>query len=125
MLALLDADDSDHENAVAAVEGIAGGHFSFVTNYVQVEAHALLLRGLGRKLALHWLLQSGLTVVRATPNEEHAAVALLVRYADKDWSLCDAISFAVIEARGVGYAFTFDRHFAQFGRARLLGPRPM
>jgi len=46
---------------------------------------------------------------------------MIARYSDKDWSLCDAISFAVMESRSVGAAFSFDRHFAQYGRFEVLG----
>jgi predicted nucleic acid-binding protein len=35
--------------------------------------------------------------------------------------LTDAISFAVMERPGIGHAFAFDRHFAQYGVA-LLDP---
>ncbi len=66
-------------------------------------------------------LTGGLPIVRASPAEEESARALLARFADKDWSLCDGISFALIEARGVGAAFSFDHHFAQRGRFRVLG----
>jgi predicted nucleic acid-binding protein len=94
---------------------------SFITNYVEVEAHALLLRKLGRSLARQWLLGGGLPVVRVSPREEERGKELLEQYSDKDWSLCDAISFAVIEGRRVDAAFSFDRHFLQFGRCRVLG----
>ncbi len=86
-----------------------------------MEAHALLLRKLGRALAREWLLSGGLPVVRVLPEEEEYAKELLARYQDKDWSLGDAISFAVLERRGVGAAFSFDRHFRQYGRFELLG----
>ena len=42
ILALLDADDADHERAVAAARRIAAeARPSFITNYVEVETHAL------------------------------------------------------------------------------------
>ena len=85
------------------------------------KAHALLLRKLGRALAREWLLTGGLTVVRALPAEEQAAREILARHTDKDWTLCDAISFAVLDARHVARAFTFDHHFRQYGRAQVLG----
>jgi predicted nucleic acid-binding protein len=44
------------------------------------------------------------------------------RHADKDWSLCDAISFVVMDARRIGTAFSFDRHFRQYGKLVVLGP---
>lgn len=71
ILALLDADDADHQRAVAAAKRVAAERRpSFVTNYVEVEAHALLLRKLGRLIAREWLFSGGLPVLRATPEVE-------------------------------------------------------
>jgi predicted nucleic acid-binding protein len=70
ILALLDADDDDHERAVAIASQIASERRpGFVTNYIEVEAYALLLRKLGRTLAREWLLTGGLPVIRALPPE--------------------------------------------------------
>jgi predicted nucleic acid-binding protein len=122
ILALLDADDNDHRRAVAAAERIAAERRpSFVTNYVEAEAHALLLRKLGRAIAREWLLAGGLPVVRATPQEEDRAKVIIATHSDKDWSLCDAISFSVLDSRGARMAFTFDRHFRQYGRFEIVG----
>lgn len=124
ILALLDADDADHGRAVAAADHIvAEQRPSFVTNYIEAEAHALLLRKLGRAIARQWLL-TGLPVVRVLPEEEERAKAILATHTDKDWSLCDVISFAVLESRGARMAFTFDRHFRQYGRFEILGLLP-
>jgi predicted nucleic acid-binding protein len=124
ILALLDADDADHARAVAVARNIASeARPSFVTNYIEAEAHALLLRKLGRTIARQWLLTGGLPVVRALPAEEQKAREILARHADKDWTLCDAISFAMLDARHVGRAFTFDHHFRQYGRIHVLGLR--
>lgn len=92
-----------------------------VTNYIEVEAHALLLRKLGRMLAREWLLTGGLPVVRALPAEENLAREIVARHSDKNWSLCDAISFAVMDTRGIRRAFTFDHHFLQYRRIEVLG----
>lgn len=122
VLALLDADDADHRAATSIAHEIAGERRpSFITNYVEVETHALLLRKLGRALARQWLLGGGLPVVRVSPQEELRGKEFLEKYSDKDWSLCDAISFAVIDVRHVDAAFSFDRHFLQFGRCQVLG----
>jgi uncharacterized protein len=122
ILALLDADDADHECAVAIASQIASERRpSFVTNYIEVEAHALLLRKLGRMLAREWLLTGGLPVIRVVPEEEDRAREIVARHSDKDWSLCDAISFAVLDVRGIRRAFTFDRHFLQYSRIDVLG----
>lgn len=122
ILALLDADDTDHERAVAIAGQIASERRpSFITNYIEVEAHALLLRKLGRTLAREWLLTGTLPVIRALPEEEDRAREIVARHSDKDWSLCDAISFAVLDVRGIRLAFTFDHHFLQYSRIEVLG----
>lgn len=122
ILALLDADDADHKRAVAIAGQIASDRRpSFITNYIEVEAHALLLRKLGRTLAREWLLIGGLPVIRVLPEEENRAREIILRHSDKDWSLCDAISFAVLDVRGIRRAFTFDRHFLQYSRIEVLG----
>ncbi|HWM28853.1 MAG TPA: hypothetical protein VNQ14_10365, partial [Woeseiaceae bacterium] len=90
VLALLDADDADHRVATSIAHEIAGERRpSFITNYVEVETHALLVRKLGRAIAREWLLAGGLSVVLASPDEERSAKAIIARYADKDWTLCD------------------------------------
>jgi hypothetical protein len=48
------------------------------------------------------------------PQEEDRAREIVAWYSDKDWTLCDAISFAVLHVRGIRRAFTFDRHFLQY-----------
>jgi predicted nucleic acid-binding protein len=122
ILALLDADDADHARAVTVARDIASEERpSFITNYVEAEAHALLVRKLGRALARQWLLAGGLPVVRALPLEEQRAREILARHTDKDWTLCDAISFAMLDARHIARAFTFDHHFRQYGRIHVLG----
>jgi predicted nucleic acid-binding protein len=39
---------------------------------------------------------------------------------DKDYSLCDAVSFLLMRARGLTDALTTDKHFEQEGFRRLL-----
>jgi len=121
VLALLDDRDENHEAALRIAMRIAKERRpSLITNYLQVECHALLLRKLGRALAREWLMSDALSVERATPGDEEQARALLAEYRDKDWSLCDAIAFAVMERRRIRTAFSFDRHFVQYGRVDVL-----
>jgi predicted nucleic acid-binding protein len=122
ILALLDADDADHARAASVAWEIASEKRpSFITNYIEAEAHALLLRKLGRVVAREWLLTGGLSVVHAMPEEERHAKSILARYTDKDWTLCDAVSFALLEVRRIRRVFTFDHHFRQYGRVEILG----
>jgi predicted nucleic acid-binding protein len=122
ILALLDANDADHERAVEVARHIAAERRPcFITNYIEAEAHALLLRKLGRAIARQWLLTGNLPVVAALAADEQRAKAILARHLDKDWTLCDAISFAVLDAHRMSRAFTFDHHFRQYGRIHVLG----
>jgi len=122
ILALLDADDADHARAVAVARDIASERRpSFITHYVEAEAHALLVRKLGRLIARQWLLTGGLPILRALPAEEQRAREILAQHTDKDWTLCDAVSFALLDARRIARAFTFDHHFRQYGRIQVLG----
>jgi predicted nucleic acid-binding protein len=122
ILALLDADDADHATAVHVARRIAAEKRPcFITNYIEVETHALLVRKLGRAIAREWLLAGGMGVVIASQDEERSARAIIALYADRDWTLCDAISLALLDARRVRRAFTFGRHFQQYGRFEVLG----
>jgi predicted nucleic acid-binding protein len=122
ILALLDASDAFHLAAKKAEQKLAAeGRTAFVTNYLEVETHALLLARLGRGAARTWLLEGRMFVERVVSADEARAREMISQYADKDWSLCDAISFAFMERTAVKTAFTFDRHFRQFGRFELLG----
>ena len=90
----------------------------FTSNYVVAETHALLLARAGVRAAmafLHELRQSSIAVVRATEEDDERAFAILRLYDDKDFSLTDATSFAIMDRLGIRHAFTFDRHFAQYG----------
>lgn len=93
----------------------------FITPAIELEAHALLLRKVGRVVAREWLLRSGLDVVRPTAAEDESARSLIAKHEDKDWSLCDATSFAVIMARKAAGAFSFDHHFEQIARFKVWG----
>jgi len=65
---------ADHARAVAVARQIASEERpSFITNYIEAEAHALLLRKLGRTIAREWLLRGGLPMVRVLPAEEQRA----------------------------------------------------
>lgn len=122
IVASLDADDRDHAKAAAVARTLGGERRpAFITNYIAAETHALLVREVGRVLAREWLFSRTMTIIRATPADEERAREILARHQDKDWSLCDAISFAVMDARRMTTAFSFDHHFAQYGKFVVLG----
>jgi predicted nucleic acid-binding protein len=56
------------------------------------------------------------------PAEPQHAEAVLRQRPDKQWSLCDAISFLLMSQHGIQDALTTDHHFEQAGFVRLLKP---
>lgn len=121
--ALTDSRDTFHQPALAIRDRLISERWRlFTTNCILAEAHALLLTRLGRTIALRVLYEidrSTTTVLRVSPADEQRARGILTQYNDKDFSLTDATSFAVIERFGISYAFAFDRNFAQYGLAIL------
>ena len=121
ILASLDASDRNHDAAAEVVSRIVRERLPcFITQFIEVEAHALLLARLGRGPAHEWLMESGLPVIGASARHVERAKELVAQFDDKDWSLCDAISFAVCEQRRA-IAFSFDHHFLQFPKLTVWG----
>lgn len=55
-----------------------------------------------------------------TPQEVHAAWQVFLRFQDKEWSFADCTSKVVMEKLGITTAFSFDRHFRQFGTVKVV-----
>jgi uncharacterized protein len=119
--ALANPRDASHENVRETVVKLTGrGYRTFTTNLILAETHALLLTRVHRALALQLLTEidnSATIVVRVSVRDEYRAREILRLYGDKDFSLTDATSFAVMERLGISYALTLDQHFAQYGFA--------
>ena len=117
--ATLDASERDHAEARAIAARLARERWRlFTTNYIVAEIHALVLTRVNRAVAervLDELATSPTTIIRASEADEQRARAIVKQYQDKNFSLTDAITFAVMERLGIGRAFTFDRNFAQYG----------
>ena len=121
--AFMDVKSLEHSRSVVVLEQLATQHRRlFTTNCVIAETHSLLLNQVGRDIAaraLEWIDEGATTIVRVSTADERRAREIIVLHDDKDYSLTDATSFAVMERLRIGVAFTFDRHFAQYGFAAL------
>ena len=110
--------DDDHHTALGIQQRLITERWRlYTTNLVLAETHALLLTRLGRTIALRTLQRidhSTMTIVRISVADENRAREIITRYDDKDSSLTDATSFAVMERLRIPHAFTFDRDFAQY-----------
>ncbi|TAK23992.1 MAG: PIN domain-containing protein [Chloroflexota bacterium] len=117
--ALADENDDHHQDAIAILDRLVEvGYGQFTSNTVVVESHALIVSGIGINAGLRFLSEveaSRIARVRVRPADEQAALEILFRYDDKDFSFADATSFALMRRLGITLAFTFDSHFAQMG----------
>jgi predicted nucleic acid-binding protein len=114
-----------HHEAVSRimVRAVAAGVRFVTTNFILAELHALLLTRVNRQVAARVLAEVDAseltTIVRVSAYDERRARAIIFEYTDKDFSLTDATSFAVMERLRIRQAFTLDRNFSQFGWALL------
>jgi predicted nucleic acid-binding protein len=117
--ALVNDQDIDYPRVLASATKLtAEGRRLFTTNFVLAETHAMVLRRLGRAVAVRVLdeiEQGPARIVRVSARDERRARQILKQYTDKDFSLTDTLSFAVMERLRIGYAFTLDDDFAQYG----------
>ena len=117
-LAVLDADDAEHEQGRTTWEHLlTGGEVIVCSNYVLVEAFALVQRRFGIEavrvfqedicpiLAIEWVDES----------EHRAGVAAVLAASRRRLSLVDCVSFEVMRRLGVHRVFCFDSHFEEQG----------
>ena len=121
LVALKDSGDRHHAGALAAFEAHRAAQF-VLTNYVVSEVHAYFCRtpSVALEYADYLLSHPAFRVVRAMGRDERRALEILRTGKDKTYSYADAVSFAMMERLGLRTAFSFDRHFSQHGRWRVI-----
>jgi predicted nucleic acid-binding protein len=116
--------EPQHEEAVTLMRAAP---FRITHNYVLAEFIALAgARRLPRQAVLAFVadLQDNplVEVVYVGEALHREALVLLQQRLDKTWTLCDAVSFLLMQQRGIAEALTTDAHFEQAGFIRLLHP---
>lgn len=116
--------EPNHLKAVALFES---AKLRLTHSYVLAEFVALAnARKLLRRTALefvHDLLNSDeVETLYIDQARNDAALDSLKQRLDKSWSLCDAVSFLLMQERGITEALSTDHHFEQAGFTRLLSP---
>ena len=125
-IAVSDGGDKYHPAARVAYQRLISDRCIFLTtNLVVAEAYIIIRRTGGHAQAIR-LLRSlrgspRLQRVWSDASLESQAEAILERHTDQDFSFTDAVSFAVMQERGIEEAFTFDRHFATLGFRMIPG----
>lgn len=125
LLCLLLRDEPLHS---LAIEHYQTATRRVIHNYILAEFIALASsRRLPRETALRLVnnlaRNRGVELVWVDPGLHLAGMTLLASRPDKDYSLCDAVSFLVMRARRISVAFSTDHHFEQDGFHCLLGPQ--
>jgi len=116
-------DEHHHEAVQLFMQAVEEEWQLFTSNFVVAETHALILTRLGRDLAADWLQDVPSVVVRVTEEDERKAKRIIFDYKDKEFSYCDATSFAVMERIDVREVMAFDPHFTQYGKFVLTRPK--
>lgn len=127
-VALLVAEDQMHARAAAIFGAASRERWALVTtNAVVVETYSVLLARArdGRRAAVAFLdaverSGSAIAVESIRAEDEAKAFKLVRAHSDKAYSLCDALSFVVMERLGIAEAVAFDRHFREYGRFTIL-----
>ncbi len=125
LLCLHNSAEPRHARARDVFDGLGP---KLVHSYVLAEFVALAMaRGLIRARTLQFLdallAQSDVEVVWVDRPLHERGMDVLRQRLDKTYSLCDAISFLVMNDRGMIEALTTDHHFNQAGFVRLIPPQ--
>ncbi|MBK6975327.1 MAG: type II toxin-antitoxin system VapC family toxin [Sterolibacteriaceae bacterium] len=122
-VAVLNPKDDWNSRAISASRSL--GKVRLVTTEMVLDE---LLAALS-KLPVRPFVTRGVEAIRGNPNIEvvpqtslqfSAAFDDYQRMTDKEWSLTDCASFALMKERGVSEALAHDQHFEQAGFVALL-----
>lgn len=119
-IAVSDRRDRYHGEAKKAYQLLLSDRQTLVTtNLVVAEAYIVIRRMGDHAQAMRFLKSirgsARLLKVYSEAQLESIAEEILWKYGDQDFSFADAVSFAVMQARGIKQAFTFDSHFTTMG----------
>jgi len=123
--ALLIRNDTNHLLAEEILQDLINERAELViSNFIVAETYNLLAARTYPGLARQWLLTNTWNVEPVTARDEKEARHIIEKYADKDFSYTDAVSFAMMRRLNINAAFSFDHHFAQYGVKVLDKNRP-
>lgn len=113
----------EHEVAITVSQKLeAEKALLITTDYILDEAYTLLRSILGYKAAILFgqeIQRGGIEIVQIDPSIQKEAWEIFEKYSDKDFSFTDCTSFVVMNHAKIETAFTFDRHFQQYGLRTL------
>lgn len=117
LIAWINTRDAAHQPVKAYLDGYSGSIVT--TEWVLLEFADAFSRSSVKPIAVEAIKRIHrlpmFLVVGLVPAVYQAGFDLYETRSDKDWSLTDCISFAVMSERGLSEALTADHHFEQAG----------
>lgn len=90
-----------------------------MTDHVFDEMYTALRNWLGHKLVISFgdlvLKSKVVNLIRVDEELFDVAWEIVQKHSDKSYSFTDCVSLALMERLDLNSAFTFDRHFIQYG----------
>lgn len=125
LIALFSGKDAFHTQALLLqAQAVRERRRLLTTDAVVFEVGAafsrVAMRSAGAAIISALLNDPNIEVVPVSKAQRDEAIELFSQHADKDWSLCDCLSFTVMRERGLNSALAADHHFAQAGFVALL-----
>ena len=127
-IALSNASDDLHDRALELSESLERGRARLVTTRaVLLEIGNALSKQRFRSAAVSLLealeQDAGVEIIDLSPTLYSRGLQLFAQRPDKEWSLTDCISIAVMRDRNLTQVLTADHHFEQAGYHILLKRR--
>ena len=119
--ALKDPSDKNNKEAIDFMEKIRRNiNMRLVTsNFICDETITLIRMKLGHESAVRFgdqIRESKVVkILHVTEQLEEQGWQIFKKYNDKDFSFTDCTSFAIMDSEEIQQAFTFDKHFLQYG----------
>jgi len=112
--------DQYHKEALAISQKLQKEHaIGITTDFVLSETLTFLRRKTGHHAALKFYeaIKDALDLIIVHTNQKdfERAMEIFKQYHDKEFSVVDCMSFAIMEKQNLTQAFTFDKHFEQAG----------
>ncbi len=118
-IALLDRRGGNHSRTKDALPQLLAGSRLILSDFVVFETLTYLNCSLRRHdLARRFYEKTStgaLDIVDVDTPIKDRAIALLLQHADKDFSVVDCTSFAIMQSQGIDQFAGFDSHFLQMG----------
>ena len=124
--AALNPKDNHHNKAQSFLKKLENEsrYQSVISNLIFMESVTLIRARLSIPLSIkfgeHLYQSTKIKLIYVTPEIEKQAWKIFTQYSDKQFSFVDCTSFAIMKIMNINEAFTFDKHFEQFGFKIIL-----